>query len=113
MVSDDAAPSPYKQLNAAIRIEQFDEVPEAEYEVAIRGFLRRCGLRHLHSERLDPTLNLSQTTGSTAQAFRQWLIFCQAMRSHHGSASEHPGARRRKLLRRLTRKSTLPWLTPP
>ena len=46
----------YSTINAALRVEVFDEAPEIDYEVAIRGFLRNAEIGHLYEERIRPTL---------------------------------------------------------
>ncbi len=67
-----SASSPYAQINSGIRIEQFDQCPEAEYEVALRGFLRRSGFGHLYSERIDPTLRAGDSAVFAAILDRPW-----------------------------------------
>jgi hypothetical protein len=78
----------YSTINAALRVEVFDETPEADYEVSIRGFLRNAGIGHLYEERIRPTLEAGDSAIFVGVLDRVWppwglgahtvLALCQA-----------------------------------
>jgi hypothetical protein len=64
--------SPYSAINAAVRIEMFDEVPESDFEVAVRAFCRNLGISHLYEERILPTLKEHDSAVFVGIVDRQW-----------------------------------------
>jgi hypothetical protein len=67
-----AAKSPYSAINAAVRIEMFDEVPEIDFEVAVRAFCRSLGTAHLYEERILPTLKEGDSAVFAGIVDRHW-----------------------------------------
>jgi hypothetical protein len=64
--------SPYSAVNAAVRIEMFDDVPEIDFEVAVRAFCRNLGIAHLYEERILPTLKEDDSAVFAGIIDRHW-----------------------------------------